>query len=112
MRVDGNHIVIHTNATLSGVRWSEEKATELEQKISQWVLGHPNGKVEIYTQKTNIRDLITPCASQHTTYNIQHTPYSIKISQKGISPSGQAMDSISTTKDNNGFGNEPHYGPQ
>ena len=26
MRVDGNHIVIHTNATLSGVRWNEEKA--------------------------------------------------------------------------------------
>ena len=29
MRVDGNHIVIHTNATLSGVRWTEEKATEI-----------------------------------------------------------------------------------
>ena len=38
MRVDGNHIVIHTNATLSGVRWTEEKANEIEQKISLWVL--------------------------------------------------------------------------
>ena len=112
MRVDGNHIVIHTNATLSGVRWTEEKANEIEQKISLWVLGHTQGKVQLFTQKTNIRDLITPCASQHTTYNIQHTPYSTKTSQKGISPSGQAMDSISTTKDNNGYGKEPHYGPQ
>ena len=118
MRVDGNHIVIHTNATLSGVQWSEEKAKEIEQKISWLVLGHTNGKVQVYTQKTNIRDLITPCASQHTPYTLHPTPYTlhptpytIKTSQKGISPSGQAMDSISTKKDNNGFGNEPHSGP-
>ncbi|MEE0860727.1 MAG: hypothetical protein UIC49_04625, partial [Paludibacteraceae bacterium] len=77
MRVDGNHIVIHTNATLSGVRWTEEKANEIEQKISIWLLGHNQGKVQLFTQKTNIRDLITPCASQHTTYNIQHTTYNI-----------------------------------
>ena len=112
MRVDGNHIVIHTNATLSGVRWTEEKANEIEQKISIWLLGHNQGKVQLFTQKTNIRDLITPCAAQHTTYNIQHTTRTIKTSQKGISPSGQAMDSISIKKDNNGFGNEPHSGPQ
>ena len=84
MRVDDNHIVIQTNATLTGVRWSEEKVKELEQKISLWALGHPNGKVEIYTQKTNIRELITPCASQHTTYNIQHTTYNTKTSPRDI----------------------------
>ena len=112
MRVDGNHIVIHTNATLSGVRWTEEKANEIEQKISLWVLGHNQGKVQLFTQKTNIRDLITPCAAQHTTYNIQHTTHTTKTSQKGISPSGQAMDSISIKKDNSGFGKEPHSGPQ
>ena len=77
MRVDGNHIVIHTNATLSGVRWTEEKANEIEQKISLWVLGHNQGKVQLFTQKTNIRDLITPCALHPTTYNIQHTTYNI-----------------------------------
>ena len=68
MRVDGNHIVIHTNATLSGVQWSEEKAKEIEQKISLWVLGHTQGKVQLFTQKTNIRDLITPCALLTTQY--------------------------------------------
>ena len=117
MRVDGNHIVIHTNATLSGVQWSEEKAKEIEQKISLWVLGHTQGTVQLFTQKTNIRDLITPCAALTTQYSILNTHYSIlnthypiKTSQKGISPSGQAMDSISIRKDNNGFGNEPHSG--
>ena len=84
MRVDDNHIVIHTNATLTGVRWSEEKVKELEQKISLWTLGHPNGKVEIYTQKTNIRELITPCASLTTQDSILNTQYSIKTSPRDI----------------------------
>ena len=73
MRVDGNHIVIHTNATLSGVQWSEEKAKEIEQKISLWVLGHTQGTVQLFTQKTNIRDLITPCAALTTQYSILNT---------------------------------------
>ena len=77
MRVDGNHIVIHTNATLSGVRWTEEKAKEIEQKISLWVLGHNQGKVQLFTQKTNIRDLITPCAALTTPYTVHPTPYTV-----------------------------------
>ena len=75
MRVDGNHIVIHTNATLSGVQWSEEKAKEIEQKISLWVLGHTQGTVQLFTQKTNIRDLITPCAALTTQYSLLNTHY-------------------------------------
>ena len=84
MRVNENKITIHTNATLSGISWNEQKITEIERKVSQWVLGHENGQVTIYTQQINLKDLITPCASQHTTYNIQHTTYNIRTSQKDI----------------------------
>jgi hypothetical protein len=51
-------------------------------------------------------------SSHHAPYTLHPTPYTIRTSQKGISPYGQAMDSISIRKDNNGFGNEPHSGPQ
>ena len=64
MRVNGNTITLHTNTTLRDVAWSPERIAELKRKVSNWVLGHPNGKVTIYSANTDIESLITECARE------------------------------------------------
>lgn len=65
MRVSDNNVTIHTNATLTGISWNAEKIKEIEEKVSQWVLGHPNGNVQIFTQRININELVTSCADDN-----------------------------------------------
>lgn len=62
MRVDGNTVTLRTNATLKDVRWSPDNIAEIKRKVSQWVLGHPNGRVTIYSAQVDIETLITDCA--------------------------------------------------
>ena len=62
MRVNGNEVVLRTNLTLKDVRWTPQNVAEVQRKVSTWTLGHPHGKVTIYTGDTEISTLITPCA--------------------------------------------------
>lgn len=62
MRVSGANVTLHTNATLKDVRWTPDNLAELKRKVSLWTLGHPNGKVTIYSSKTDIGTLVTECA--------------------------------------------------
>ena len=62
LRVSGNNITVRTNMTLRDVRWTPQNITEVKQKVSEWVLGHKDGNVTIYTGKTDIDSLITDCA--------------------------------------------------
>ena len=64
MRVNGNNVTLHTNLTLRDYRWTPENIAEVKRKVSLWTLGHENGKVTIYSGRTNIETLITDCARQ------------------------------------------------
>ena len=78
MRVDGDKVTIRTNATLKDVHWTPENIAEIKRKVSRWTLGHENGKVTIYTAKTDIESLITECAKAQST--------------KGKAPTGKSSD--------------------
>lgn len=62
LRVDDDVVTVRTNATLHDVRWTPAKITEVKTLVSQWVLGHKDGKVTIYTGKTEIDELVTDLA--------------------------------------------------
>ena len=62
LRADGNTVTVRTNATLYDVRWTPQNIAEIKQKISLWVLGHPDGKVSIYTGQNPIEELVTDLA--------------------------------------------------
>ena len=62
LRADGRSVTVRTNATLHDVRWTPQNLAALKQQVSRWVLGHPNGKVTIYTGKTDIDELVTDLA--------------------------------------------------
>lgn len=62
MRIDGNNVTLKTNMTLKDVRWTPQNIAEVKRKVSVWTLGHPNGKVTIYSGTTDIETLITDCA--------------------------------------------------
>jgi len=66
MRVNGNNVTLHTNATLKDVRWTPQNVKEIKRQVSLWALGHENGKVTIYSGKTDIESLITECAKSAT----------------------------------------------
>ena len=59
LRADGRSVTVRTNATLHDMRWTPQNLAALKQQVSRWVLGHPNGKVTIYTGKTDIDELVT-----------------------------------------------------
>ena len=59
MRIDGDHVTLRTNATLSDVSWTTQKVQELQRKVSLWTLGHGKGDVTILTGQYNIADFIT-----------------------------------------------------
>ena len=71
MRVNGNEVVLRTNMTLKDVRWTPQNVAEIQRKVSIWTLGHPHGKVTIYSGDTEISTLITPCA--HKTHKPSQT---------------------------------------
>jgi N-acetylmuramoyl-L-alanine amidase len=62
MRISGNNVTLNTNATLKDVRWTPDNIAEIKRKVSLWTLGHENGKVTIYSGKTDIESLVTSCA--------------------------------------------------
>lgn len=62
MRVSGNSVTLRTNATLKDVRWTPETLADVKRCVSRWTLGHEDGKVTIYTGKTDIESLVTECA--------------------------------------------------
>ena len=64
MRVNGNKVTLHTNLTLRDYRWTPENIADIKHKVSLWTLGHENGKVTIYSGRTDIETLITDCARQ------------------------------------------------
>ena len=64
MRVNGNKVTLHTNLTLRDYRWTPENIADIKRKVSLWTLGHENGKVTIYSGRTDIETLITDCARQ------------------------------------------------
>ena len=66
MRVNGKNVTLHTNATLKDVRWTPQNIKEIKRQVSLWTLGHENGKVTIYSGKTDIESLVTECAKSAT----------------------------------------------
>lgn len=64
MRVNGNTVTLQTNTTLRDVAWTPESIAEIKRKVSNWVLGHENGKITIYSANTDIETLITECARE------------------------------------------------
>jgi len=62
LRISGTKVSLYTNVTLHDYRWTPENVAELKRKVSQWTLGHENGKVTIYSGRTDIETLITDCA--------------------------------------------------
>jgi len=62
MRVNGNNVTLRTNATLHDVRWTPDKIKDVKRKVSVWTLGHPKGKVTIFSAGTDIETLVTNCA--------------------------------------------------
>ena len=73
LRVNGNHVTVRTNLTLHDVRWTPENVAEVKRQVSMWVLGHPDGKVSLFTGKTSIEELVTDLA-------------------KGVIPTGEQKD--------------------
>ena len=65
MRVNGDEVVLRTNLTLRDVRWTPENLRDLQRKVSTWTLGHPKGKVTIYSGDTELSTLITACSRKN-----------------------------------------------
>ena len=64
LRISGNNVTLHTNATLKDVRWTSDNLADIKRRVSYWTLGHGKGKVIIYAGKTDVSTLITDCARQ------------------------------------------------
>ena len=62
MRIDGNNVTLQTNVTLRDYRWTPENIAQIKRKVSQWVLGNPDGNVTIYSAGVDIETLVTECA--------------------------------------------------
>lgn len=62
MRVNGNKVTLHTNATLRDARWTPASIADIKRKVSLWTLGHENGHVTILSANTDIETLVTACA--------------------------------------------------
>lgn len=62
LRVDDDIVTLHTNATLSHVRWTPENVAELKRRVSLWTLGNEDGDVVIYSNDKFIDSLVTDCA--------------------------------------------------
>ncbi|MBR6493076.1 MAG: hypothetical protein IKT13_03985, partial [Paludibacteraceae bacterium] len=62
MRIDGNNVTLQTNMTLRDYRWTPDNIAQIKRKVSQWVLGNPDGNVTIYSAGVDIETLVTECA--------------------------------------------------
>ena len=74
MRVNGNDVVIYTNAPLSHLHWTPASVRDVKRKVSRWVLGHPNGNVTVYSNQTDIESLITDCG-KYGVKDLQRSSY-------------------------------------
>jgi hypothetical protein len=64
LRVDDNHIILRTNATLSDVHWTPENVADIKKRVCSWVTDdekHANCQVDIFTGTIAIDSLITDC---------------------------------------------------
>ncbi|MCR5050086.1 MAG: N-acetylmuramoyl-L-alanine amidase [Paludibacteraceae bacterium] len=62
LRVDGNRIIVRTNATLGDICWTPENVDDIKKRVCKWVLGDTKCReVDIYTGKYAIDSLITNC---------------------------------------------------
>ena len=58
MHIKGSSITLTTNRTLSCKPMSPQEVYQLRLSVSRWVLGNNNGKVTIYTDDKEIKELI------------------------------------------------------
>ncbi|MGN1239867.1 MAG: hypothetical protein ACI4TV_03215, partial [Paludibacteraceae bacterium] len=58
VRVNGSSVTVRTNGVLGGVIFTPSELTEMRKQVSLWVLGHPRGKVSIYSNKYELSELI------------------------------------------------------
>ena len=58
VRVNGNNVTVRTNGVLGGVVFTPSELVALRKQVSLWVLGHPRGKVSIYSRKYELSELI------------------------------------------------------
>ena len=63
MVVKGNNVTIRTNKVLAGLSLSEPELKQLRRQVSTWVLGHPNGKIRIYSDNYELGELAPYTAS-------------------------------------------------
>ena len=76
LRTSGNSVTVKTNATLRDFRWTPQNVAEIKRKVSMWTLGHPDGKITILSNGTDIETLITDCARQTAGKPSGNSPHS------------------------------------
>lgn len=59
VRINNDAVSIQTNKTLSCLSLTPSELTGLRRKVSLWTLGHTNGKISIYSDGSELKDLIT-----------------------------------------------------
>ena len=65
MKVKGSSITIYTNKTLSGAALTNEDLYRLRLQVSRWVFRNNNGKVTIYSDNKELKDLVvSPYSAQ------------------------------------------------
>lgn len=57
MRVNGNHVRLNTNATMSYLSLTHDELQDLKRSVSRWVLGHERGVIQLYTDGYEISEL-------------------------------------------------------
>ena len=58
VRVKGNSVTVRTNGTLGGVVFTPGELAEMRKQVSMWVLGHPKGKISVYSNKYELGELV------------------------------------------------------
>ncbi len=58
LRVNGNSVVVRTNGTLGGIVFTSEELKRMRNDVSRWVLGNARGKVQIYSDKYELAELV------------------------------------------------------
>ena len=58
VRVNGSSVTVRTNGVLGGIVFSPSDLVALRKQVSLWVLGHPRGKVSIYSNKYELGELL------------------------------------------------------
>ena len=58
LRVNGSTVVVRTNGTLGGIVFTPEELKRMRSDVSRWVSGNGRGKVQIYSDKYELAELI------------------------------------------------------